>query len=285
MTLIIAHRGLRNEAPENTLESIGQALALNGIDGVEFDVELTRDGQAVVLHQETMVAGEGFTRLESAVRDHISRDWVIEHDASEIVTLDAGSWFSAGFSHVGVPRLSQVLGLDWKGVTACVELKDATFWGRADRDRPEKMVNAVLAELLRFSGSMQIISFNPEILRLIHKRAGHIPATLALWTEWSGRIDEAIRRAHACSASVISLPDRMVLDSPQWIERAHRGGLGIHVYPLSPARGEPASRQWTAHSQTETAEKLVALGVDGLITDFARETLTSVQFRTRRGEL
>lgn len=50
---VLGHRGARHEAPENTLRGIEVALAA-GADGVEVDVHLTRDGQVVVIHDDTL---------------------------------------------------------------------------------------------------------------------------------------------------------------------------------------------------------------------------------------
>jgi glycerophosphoryl diester phosphodiesterase len=50
---VIGHRGNRAHAPENTLESLRQAMAL-GVDAVEFDLRVTRDGALVVIHDETL---------------------------------------------------------------------------------------------------------------------------------------------------------------------------------------------------------------------------------------
>src|SRR5690242_21800762 len=50
---VIGHRGNRAHAPENTLESLQQAVAL-GVDAVEFDLRVSRDGALVVMHDETL---------------------------------------------------------------------------------------------------------------------------------------------------------------------------------------------------------------------------------------
>ena len=50
---VIGHRGNRAHAPENTLESFLEALAL-GADALEFDLQLSRDGQLVVFHDATL---------------------------------------------------------------------------------------------------------------------------------------------------------------------------------------------------------------------------------------
>jgi glycerophosphoryl diester phosphodiesterase len=271
---VIAHRGLRNEKPENSLAAISEALKLQGIHGVEFDVELTRDKQPVALHQETVVPNSDFTCIEPAARDFISRDWVIETFAETVLKLDAGSWMGSEFAYLKVPALKEVLELPWGQTTAYVELKDATYWGKRDTSRPAQIVEAALPYLTAFSGPINVISFNPEILRELRSKATHIPTTLALWTEWRARIGEAITAAKNCGASTISLPDIVVLEDPNWIQAVHQQTISIHVYPVSPARGEPEFLNWTASSQVNKWQNLNKLGVDAIISDFARETLS-----------
>ena len=53
MTKIWAHRGASGYAPENTLESFKKAVEM-GAEGIELDVQLTKDGQLVVIHDETV---------------------------------------------------------------------------------------------------------------------------------------------------------------------------------------------------------------------------------------
>jgi glycerophosphoryl diester phosphodiesterase len=273
MVHVVAHRGLRSQFPENTLEAVAAALRCPGVHGVEFDVELSRDGKPAVLHQETVVPNSKMTAVEPASRNFTSRDWVIENDLGSITRLDAGSWMGDEFAQIRVPTLQQMLDLPWGNVTAYVELKDATFWGARDLARPAKVVAAAYKDIAEFSGRVNVISFNPEILRELHRRLPQIPTTLALWTEWSGRASDALRLATGCDASALTLPDVLVLSEPEWIEAAHREGLGLHVYPVSPARGEPAFDSWTAESQYDKWSTLASLGVDALVSDFTAETL------------
>lgn len=95
---VIGHRGAAAHAPENTLASIRKAHEL-GAGWVEFDVKLTRDGVAILIHDD---------RLERTTdgRGRV-RDWT----ASEIRTLDAGSWFAPGFAGEPVPTLRDALEL------------------------------------------------------------------------------------------------------------------------------------------------------------------------------
>jgi glycerophosphoryl diester phosphodiesterase len=272
MVDVIAHRGLRSEKPENTIDAIAEALACPRIHGVEFDVELSRDKQAVVLHQETVVPNADGTAIEPASRNFTTRDWVSEYDASDLSKLDAGSWMRSEFSNLTIPTLADVLKLPWDNITAYIELKDATYWGVRDSTRAVQVVEAACAPISLFTGHVNVISFNPEILRQLRQALPRIPTTLALWTEWRGRIPEAMSEARGCGASTLSLADMVVLEDPEWVRVAHVEGLHLHVYPVSPARGEPEFLSWTAASQKSKWLKLVDLGVDAIVSDFARET-------------
>ena len=188
-----------------------------------------------------------------------------------------GRRVDAAFAHVKVPTLGDVLGLPWGRVTAYVELKDATYWGKRDPSRPDQVVDAALPHLTAFPGSIDVISFNPEILRRLQTRIPGIATTLALWTEWRSRINEAVEEAKGCGASTISLPDVMILEDHDWIKVVHESGLKIHAYPVSPARGEPEFLSWTAESQVDTWKRLYQLGVNAILSDFARETVEALR--------
>jgi glycerophosphoryl diester phosphodiesterase len=273
VTAVIAHRGLRSEAPENTLASFERALKLPALHGIEFDVELTADNQAVVVHQETVIPDEHFQRLLPASRDFTSRDWVGTHACREIVGLDAGSWFDPTFSAERIPTLDRVLSLPWGSVVPFIELKDATFFGRPDPDRPKRIVDTAYSALARYTGTLRVMSFNPAVLSEVKARLNGIVTALELWTEWSEKEEQAVEQALACGASYVSVPEKMVLERPQWVSVAHSRGLGILVYPVSPALGEPEHEAWTPESQVSTWRKLRELGVDALMSDFARQAL------------
>jgi glycerophosphoryl diester phosphodiesterase len=66
LPLLIAHRGAAAEAPENTLAAFARALAL-GVDGIELDVQVTRDGVPVVFHDPTLARLTGRRRALAAL--------------------------------------------------------------------------------------------------------------------------------------------------------------------------------------------------------------------------
>ena len=93
---IYAHRGYSAKYPENTLPAF-QAAANLPIDGVEFDVHLTKDRQIVVIHDESINRtsnGEGYVK-----------DMLLQ----ELREFDYGNWFGEEFAGATIPTLEEVL--------------------------------------------------------------------------------------------------------------------------------------------------------------------------------
>lgn len=77
---IWAHRGCSQMYPENTLLAFEKAAAINGLEGIELDIQLTKDGELVVIHDERVdrtTEGTGFVRdytLAELKRLHVYAD-------------------------------------------------------------------------------------------------------------------------------------------------------------------------------------------------------------------
>ncbi|MFT5468346.1 MAG: glycerophosphoryl diester phosphodiesterase [Verrucomicrobiales bacterium] len=96
--ILIAHRGLLRQAPENTLPAFASCLEL-GL-GFELDIRTTKDGRLVVLHDDTL----GRT-TNGPDRPLTEFTW------EEIRQLDAGSWFDPRFSGLRIPSLEETFEL------------------------------------------------------------------------------------------------------------------------------------------------------------------------------
>src|SRR5215218_3893540 len=90
LPLIIAHRGSSAHAPENTFAAFRKAIS-DGADGIEFDVRLSRDGVPVIFHDEDLKRTAG------------RNERISDLPASELATIDIGSWFNRAF-----PRRARV---------------------------------------------------------------------------------------------------------------------------------------------------------------------------------
>src|SRR6478752_5903942 len=96
-TLIVAHRGMLRHAPENTMANFRACLDLRL--GFEFDVQRTKDGHLVCLHDSTLdrtTNGQGN---------------VSERTLDQVRELDAGRWFAPEFAGERVPTIDEVFGL------------------------------------------------------------------------------------------------------------------------------------------------------------------------------
>jgi glycerophosphoryl diester phosphodiesterase len=145
--LIIAHRGASAEAPENTLAAFRRALAL-GVDGIELDVQVTRDGVPVVFHDSTLVRLTG------------RRGRIAEFTRREL----------RGFRVRGgaIPALAEVLELTRDRCVVEVELKRGT------------PVASVVESIRRARAGHAVIlaSFERKLVAEARLRAPHIPRML-----------------------------------------------------------------------------------------------------------
>jgi glycerophosphoryl diester phosphodiesterase len=244
--LIIGHRGAAAVAPENTIVSLQRAFA-DGADGVEFDVQLARDGAPVIVHDYTLRRTTG-----RAGR-------VGDFTAAELGALDAGSWFNRRhparardeYAAARIPTLDEVFAACPQGLLY-LEMKCAPGAGRylaaavARAVREHEAAGRVLAESFAHDAIVELKRLAPEI------------RTVALFdfTPWRALRASArlVAEALACGASEIAphttLATRRLVaaardaglktivwtaDRPSWVARARR--LGLHaVITNHPAR-------------------------------------------------
>jgi len=110
--LNFAHQGASYEAPGNTLAAFLLAAEL-GAEGVELDVQLSRDGEIVVIHDFTL----------EAISDGQGR--VGDHTLAELKQLDVGTWFDPAFAGQRIPTLQEVIDAVGHRLLLNVELKTA----------------------------------------------------------------------------------------------------------------------------------------------------------------
>jgi glycerophosphoryl diester phosphodiesterase len=157
---VIGHRGAAGAAPENTLASIRKAREL-GATWVEFDVKLTRDGHAILFHDD---------RLE---RTSDGQGAVAATTLAQIRRLDAGSWFGAAFRGEPVPTFEQALVVCAElGLGINVEIKPCA-------NREVETAQATMSTLRevwpRDMPAPLVSSFAPACLRVARDMAPEVP--------------------------------------------------------------------------------------------------------------
>lgn len=146
---VVAHRGLSGTYPENTLLAFRQALAIRA-DVIEFDVHLTRDGELVVVHDDTVD------------RTSNGQGRVGDLSLAELKALDFGSWKSPAFAGEQIPTLDETLDTilgPRPDMSFCLEVKENCV------DTARRSL-AVLQER-NLLGQCTMISFHANLLHLL----------------------------------------------------------------------------------------------------------------------
>ena len=229
--LVFGHRGAREVAPENTLAAFQAALAMDA-DGIELDVMLSADGVPVVIHDFTLE------------RTSNGQGQVGERTLAQLQALDAGSYFAPRFAEERLPTLAQVLDALGGSLRINIELKSRT-WAETGL---EKSVAELVAQR-GLNSSVIVSSFNPLSLW----RMRRINPRIARGLLYERHMPLCLRRAWA--APFLGL------------NAVHPQAGMVDAAYMRWARGKRYRvNVWTVNEPAEM-ERLLALGVDTLITD------------------
>lgn len=229
--LDIAHRGASGSAPEHTFPAYDLALDL-GADGLELDVHMTRDGVLVVHHDTTLERVTGRPRF------------LADAHSEEVGTLDAGSWFGAGWRGLSIPTLDEVFRRYGRRTRYYVELKDPELYPGIEAGLLR------LVEAHGLGGRVVAQSFSAPSLEKVTRARPRLPV-IRLYPDVGRDVLERTLEATARFAFGIG-PCLWDVDR-ELVRSAHRAGLAVFAY--------------TVNSDADTAA-LAALGVDGTFTDF-----------------
>ena len=229
--LWIAHRGAGKLAPENTLAAF-RLGAQHGYRAFECDVKLSADGVPFLLHDATL------ERTTSGTGAAADLAW------SELSRLDAGGWHGRGFAGEPLPSLAGIAAYCLRnGFALNIEIKP-TPGAEVETGR---VVATEAARLWPGQALPPLLSsFQPEALMAARDAAPQLPRALLLDTLREGWFEQA--RALGCVAAVTN---HRIMDAAL-IAQLHDAGLRALVYTVNDA---------------PEAQRLVALGIDGLITD------------------
>ncbi|MEO8705374.1 MAG: glycerophosphodiester phosphodiesterase family protein [Kofleriaceae bacterium] len=218
---IVAHRGASYDAPENTLVAFRKAWAL-GVECVELDVHVTKDGEVVVIHDPTTKRIGGRNRA------------VADQTLAEIRELDAGAWKAPEFAGERIPTLAEALATIPSGHTLFVEMKTgpetAAAIARAIRSADPRPRGAHVA----------LQSIDPDALAAL---AAELPDLPAFWTAFPplddrdqplpyplGVVGEAVRRKFAGLALLHpSVTEELYAE-------AKRAGIAMDVWTINDPR-------------------------------------------------
>ena len=245
--LNFAHQGVSHEAPANTLPAFLLAADM-GADGIEFDVQLTRDGEVVVIHDFTL---DATTNGSGPVSDHT---------LAELKMLDAGGWFDPDFAGEQIPTLQEVIDAVAGRLLFNIEIKIASL-------RDPGLVEAVV-RLVEENGLLErvvVSSFNPASLWRVRRRNPAIPIGLLYAPDMPPVLRQAWLR-HVVRPNAMH-PYYTTL-SPAYVRWARRCGYQINTWTVD----DPGD-MW----------RLVRMGVDVVITN--RPDVLALVLKAARGRV
>ncbi|MBK9386186.1 MAG: hypothetical protein IPN34_15345 [Planctomycetes bacterium] len=208
---IIAHRGASHAAPENTLAAVRAAIEERA-DMVEIDVQETRDGAVVVLHDRDLkrVGGAALAVASST--------------AAELRAVELGARYEVRFASERVPLLDEVLALARGRIHVLIELKRYAPGGRL----PELVIERV--EAAGLADGFSCMSMDPELVRQLRvlRPGWRVGALSAVSLGSLSRVDAAFVAVRASRASAA------------FVRESQRRGKEVYVWtvnePLAIAR-------------------------------------------------
>lgn len=230
--IIFAHRGASGTHPENTMAAF-RAAAEKGADGIELDVQMTHDGEIVIIHDETVN------------RTTNGRGMIEKMKMDEVAKLDAGSWFSPLFAGEKIPTLHELLA--WAAgndLQINIELKT----NKVPYHGIEKQV-LDLIEFYNMRGRVVISSFNFDSIKRVIELDPYIAVAGLIWKIRRDALSKAkdlgVTALHTQASFALSSYGREAVDS----------GMLLRLYTIN----DP--KEWLRIKSS-------GVPIEALITDF-----------------
>jgi len=206
---ILGHRGASGTSPENTLLSFSKGLEL-GVDGFEFDVQLTRDKEVVICHDERV------DRTSDGV------GWVKDFTLNELKKLNFGVRFR---TNAPIPTLEELLEmLKGRPLILNVEIKTGLIEYPGIVDKV-----ADLLDRYRVTSQSIISSFEHKTILEVIENYPHLKTGLlydcGLISPW----------LYAQNLGASHLHPHYAFITPELVRESHLRGIGVHTWTVDEA--------------------------------------------------
>ncbi|RFU69005.1 glycerophosphodiester phosphodiesterase [Peribacillus saganii] len=244
--LNISHRGASGHAPEHTLLAYELGEKMKG-DYIEVDLQMTKDGELIAMHDETLDRTTNGTGL------------VKDYTLAEVKQLDAGSWFNEKYpelakeEYVGlqVPTLEEVIETFGKGNRYYIETKSPEVYPGMEEKLLEVLKKYGLSGKKAASGKVLIQSFSSDSLKIVHELDPQIPLVQLLWYDHAAGITDAELNSYKEYSIGVGMNFDML--DKAYVQKVRQHGLEIHPYTVN---------------EKDDMHRLIDWGVTGLFTNF-----------------
>ncbi|MFY0654865.1 MAG: hypothetical protein JXQ96_22725 [Cyclobacteriaceae bacterium] len=240
---IIGHKGAAGYAPENTLASLQKAIDM-GVDMIEIDVHMTKDGEVVVFHDEDVSRTTNGTGK------------IHELTLEEVKQLDAGSWFGEEFAGEQVPTLREAIDLVHGSADILIDIKSK---GHEFYDNFAEVIVDIIDEKEDNKEWCIVQSYEQEYLEHAYSR----DSTIQMKKIMMGEDESMLFSFYLNSKSFMTnrnkhhffetINPHYTTLSQRRIFRLHARGYSVHTYVVN---------------ERVDMIKMLNMAVDGIITDF-----------------
>ena len=228
---IIAHRGSSGNAPENTAASMNMAVE-SGCDGIETDLQLTKDKKVVVFHDWNVNrTTDGTGNIKDLTFEELSK-------------LDNGSWFDEKFKGERIIKLEELLDIVPEDITLNLELKSIGDDFRGLEEEVIKILNTK-----KRKNNIIISSFNHKVLENVRK----LDKDIKLGILYEGYLLNLGKYIENLNLDIYSVHPSCNYINQELVDEVH--DLGLKLYA------------WTVNDK-ETVVRLEEYGIDGVITNY-----------------
>ncbi|MBH0172110.1 glycerophosphodiester phosphodiesterase [Fictibacillus sp. 23RED33] len=239
--LNVAHRGASGYAPEHTITSYKMGEKMHG-DYIEVDLQMTRDGELIAMHDETL---DRTTNGTGQVKDFTLK---------EIKQLDAGSWFNekypeqakAKYEGLQVPTLEEVFQTFGKNANYYIETKSPEVYPGME----QKLLDVVNDYGIN-KDKLLVQSFSSESLLKMNEIDPSVKLVQLL--EYTTPADLTDREVQSIKKYAMGIGPNSDMIDREYVQKAVQNGLEIHPYTVN---------------EKEEMQKLIDWGVTGIFTNF-----------------
>jgi glycerophosphoryl diester phosphodiesterase len=236
----IAHRGASAYAPEHTIEAYKLGQQLKG-DYIEIDLQMTKDGRLIAMHDETLDRTTNGTGL------------VRNHTLTEIKQLDAGSFFNEKypdlakeeFKHAKVPTLAEIIETFGQNANYYIETKSPDEYPGME----EKLLEII--NHYHINDKVIIQSFSEESLRKIHNLNANIPLVQLLSYKKAVQLTGAEIEKYKTYCIGLGMNYKYI--DAAYVKTIQKFGLEVHPFTVD---------------NEKDMKKLLIWGVDGMFTNY-----------------
>ena len=264
-TYISAHRAGRKLAPENTISAFSRCFSLMeskgyAVDILEFDLQLTKDGYLVLLHDDTLDRTSNCEEVEGFGKD----SKVVDHTLAELQTLEMWHDYDGDDFDKAEARIctvtevfDYVIAKGYTDMKYVVEIKDSGENG-------ERATDILYSTLVQYNLLDKTIvgTFNDNVTKYIDKvytqkgmiRSASIMEVLKFYFDFSFNVD-LTDKLPAFRVLQIPTDDYVIIDfgKEAFIDYAHKYGVAVQY--------------WTINDADEM-EALIKMGADTVMTDY-----------------